>query len=132
MRIYGRLLLALAATTTLMGQINVVATTTPTQAVLSYTAPSDSTVCQVKVSQSPLMSPLAPDVDPKLFSGADQDSRPGSAVNGTSRFFVVGARRADTASDGKRYSRALEAAATYYFQVSCDSLAGSGQFTTQN
>src|SRR5712691_8914608 len=116
MQIYVRLLVTLSATTALMGQISVDATTTPTQAVLNYTAPSDSTVCQVKVSQSPLMSPLAPDVDPTLFSGADQDSRPGSVVNGTSRSFVVGARRADTASDGKRYSRALEAAATYYYQ----------------
>src|SRR5712692_3763373 len=132
MRMYGILLLALAATAALTGQINVAVMTTPTQAVLSYAAPSDLTPCQVKVSQSPQMNPLALDVDPKLFSGADQDFRPGSVVNGTSRFFVVGARRADTASDGKRYSRALEAAATYFYQITCDSLVGSGQFTTQN
>src|SRR3954468_21154586 len=68
---------------------------TATQAVLQYQAPT-SAACQVKVSQNRSYTPLAADVDPFLFLGADQDSRTGSvsSASGNNRYFVVGKKRA--------------------------------------
>src|ERR1700722_237489 len=87
-----------------------VAGVTATQALLHYQAPSPA-ACQVRVSGNQSLSPLIADLDPALFTGADQDNRSGSvaAPGGTDRYFAVGKRRADLASDGKHYSRALQA-----------------------
>lgn len=67
----------------LHAQMTVQVTHTPTQAVLSYVAPSDSLPCRVQISQSRRMTPLVPDVDPNLFEGADLDSRSGSVSIGS-------------------------------------------------
>jgi hypothetical protein len=108
---------------------------TNTQAVLAYTAP-DSGACTVKVSQQASLTPLVRDVDPALFPGSDQDTRPETAIAQTSaptsRIFVVGKRIAQTASDGKNYSRALETYAAHYYQVTCGSAVRTGMFTTAN
>ena len=105
--------------------------TTNTQAVLSYTAP-DSGACTVKVSQQASLTPLVHDVDPALFPGSDQDTRPEAITAQTSRVFVVGKRLTQQAADGKTYSRALETYALHYYHVACGSVVMSGTFTTAN
>lgn len=105
--------------------------TTPTQAIVAYTAP-DNTACTVAVSTSPSYSPLVYDVDPALFTGANLDTRTGSLSIGRARVFVVGNRSVAADLSANNRSRALSANTTYYFQITCpsDSSTGSGQFTT--
>src|SRR5260370_971421 len=105
--------------------------TTNTQAVLAYSAP-DAAPCTVKVSQQPSLTPLVRDVDPALFPGSDQDTRPETITAQTGRVFVVGKRITQRASDGNNYSRALETYATHYYQVVCGSAVATGSFTTAN
>ena len=103
---------------------------TSTQAVLSYTAP-DTAACTVAVSTAAGFAPLANDVNPSLFEGANQDSRPGNISTGRARIFVVGKREVAT-SGGANYSRALQAATLHYFRITCpsDGSTYSGTFTT--
>src|ERR1035438_4095241 len=96
-----------------------------------YTAP-DSGACTVKVSQQSSLTPLVHDVDPVLFPGADQDTRPESIAAQNSRVFVVGKGATERAADGKNYSRALEAYAIHYYQVTCGSVVLTGAFSTAN
>lgn len=105
---------------------------TATQALLAYTAP-DNAACSVAVSASSTYAPLVYDVDPAAFAGADQDSRPGSIAIGRSRIFVAGTRTVATDLTGNNRSRALQAATTYYFRITCpsDGSTATGQFTTQ-
>jgi hypothetical protein len=111
-------------------QVQVVGAT-PTQAVLSYTAP-DNNACAVAVSESSSLSPLVNDVNPALFTGANLDNRAGNVVSGQARVAVIGRRSADQANDGKFYSRALQAFTPHYFTITCGTSSGSGTFTTQN
>ena len=104
---------------------------TATQAVLLYNAP-DNTPCTVAVSQSSTMSPLMNDTNPVLFPGSNIDTRPGSIGNGTEHVVVIGKRSADVASDGRRYSRALQAFTQHYFSVTCSISSATGSFTTVN
>ncbi len=110
-----------------------VAGVTATQAVIHYQAPNAAD-CSVKVSQDRSYSPLAYDVDPVLFPGSNLDSRAGSLISPTKtdRYFVVGHKRADLASDGKHYSRALQAFSEYFYQVNCSGNIQSGRFVTLN
>ena len=105
--------------------------TTNTQAVLTYSAP-DTGPCTVKVSQQSSLTPPVHDVDSDLFPGSDQDTRPEAITNQTSRVFVVGKRVTERASDGKNYSRALEAYAKHYYKITCGSVLMTGTFTTAN
>jgi hypothetical protein len=91
---------------------------------------------------------LVDDVNPALFAGADQDSRPGNVttgqtqvagspqtlarVSGRSRSFVVGLRYAQFASDGSRHSRALQANSRHHFTLTCGSQSIDQEFRTQN
>jgi hypothetical protein len=102
---------------------------TSTQAVISYRAP-DMNVCAVEVSQSPGYRPLIHDVNPALFSGADQDDRAGNSSLGVQRRFVAGKRVVEYAVDGKRYSRALGAALTHSFRITCGASIATGTFQT--
>ncbi len=104
---------------------------TPTQAIIQYTAP-DQNPCSVQVSENVTYFPLAHDVDPLLFPGAQLDSRPGSITYLTSRTFVAGARSAQIARDGRRYSRALQAMTKHYFQITCGLDQATGSFSTTN
>ena len=103
--------------------------TTPTQAVIAYTAPGSS-ACTIAVSLSASHTSLVPDVDPALFTGANSDNRSGSIAIGRSRVFVVGTRKVQTAS-GRNYSRALQAMTLHYFLITCGSDTATGTFTTQ-
>ena len=105
--------------------------TTSTQAVLSYTA-SSAAACQVEVSTDSSFGPLVNDVQPALFPGSNLDSRDGSVANGLYRQFVVGRRTAETATDGKRYSRALQANTQHYFRITCGTDVATGSFQTSN
>jgi hypothetical protein len=92
--------------------------TSATQAVLHDQAP-DANPCQVQISPNASMTPLAADVDPTLFTAANQDNRPGGASNSMDRYFVAGKRRSDVALDGRRHSRALQAFTPYFVSVTC-------------
>ena len=102
---------------------------TNTQAIIRYTAP-DISACSMEVSESATYSPLVHDIDSSLFSGANLDSRVGNVANGTERVFVVGKRSADLASDGMRYSRALQQNTTHYYRITCGADAATGSFHT--
>jgi hypothetical protein len=102
--------------------------TTSTAAIIAYTAEKPAVACKVEVSIESDYSPLVHDVNTTLFSGSDQDSRTGSLTNGRERFFVVGGV-SGTASDGKIYSRALQANTTHYFRINQDSACGTGTGT---
>src|SRR6185312_9685156 len=105
--------------------------TTPTQAILSYDSTIDG-ACTVQVSESSSLTPLVNDVNPVLFSGSNSDQRSGDIVNGRFRTIVIGKRDAEMASDGKHYSRALQAYTQHFFKVTCGSDTGTGTFTTEN
>ena len=107
---------------------------TPTQAVISFTAP-DGGPCSVKISETnDLGAGYRPvhDVNPALFAGADQDSRHGSIALGRARVLVAGKRTVEQAADGKRYSRALRNNTQHYFRIACGADAYSGSFSTTN
>src|SRR6185312_16613598 len=90
--------------------------TTPTQAILTYDSTVDA-ACTVQVSASSSLTPLVNDVNPVLFSGSNSDQRSGDIVNGRSRTIVIGKRDAEMASDGKHYSRALQAYTQHFFKI---------------
>ena len=75
---------------------------------------------------------LVDDVNPTLYSGSNLDSRAGSITASNSRTFVVGTREADVASDGNRYSRALQNNSRHHFTLTCSTQTFDSEFTTQN
>src|SRR5258708_8640183 len=104
----------------------------PTQPVLAYTAP-DNNACTLAVSASPTLAPLAADVDPSLYAGADTDlGRDGTFAAGPVRAVVIGKRVAEVALDGKRHSRALQAWTAHYFRITCGTSQAVGTFVTAN
>ena len=75
---------------------------------------------------------LLDDLNPNLFPGADQDSRPGNLNSGQFRVFVAGARTAGVAIDGNRYTRALQVNSRHHYTLTCGTLSSDADFTTQN
>ncbi len=105
---------------------------TETQVVVAYTAP-DTGPCSVAVSLSASFTPLVHDVNPAYYSGADTDlSRGGTIVLGRERAVVIGQRVVETATDGIKRSRALEAARVHYVQVTCGADTATASFQTEN
>ena len=104
---------------------------TSTQAIIAYTAP-DTDACSVEVSESPSYRPLAHDVDPALFAGSNLDNRPEATTSGRQRVFVAGKRRAERATDGHWYSRALQTFTTHYYRITCGTSQATGRFLTAN
>lgn len=74
------------------------------------------------------------DVNATLYSGSNLDTRSGTEGSGTNgqRTFVVGTRGAPIASDGNRYSRALQVYSAHMFTVTCNSGTVSKQYSTEN
>ena len=105
--------------------------TTATQAILTYTAP-DANVCTVDVSENASYTPPVHDVDPALFTGANQDNRAGSLTGNLTRVVVIGKRAAERSPDGRYYSRALQAHTLHYYRVTCGASSAAGTFTTTN
>jgi hypothetical protein len=104
--------------------------TSPTQAVLAWTAP-DNSACTVEVSESGTYSPLVHDVDGSLFAGANLDNRAGAIdAPGNLRIFVAGTRIIQAAGPNK-YSRALQQNKVHHYRVNCGSQVGTGTFTTK-
>src|SRR5579871_141808 len=104
---------------------------TSTQASIQYTT-SSTAPCSVEVHESDLSFPLVNDVDPAKFSGANLDSRVGSAQGGNTRTFVAGKRVAERGLDSILYSRALQAATHHIFLITCSDGSYSGRFKTLN
>ncbi len=105
---------------------------TPTQAIFSY-VPSNTSACTVKAVTADRSSILLPDIDPVLFPGSDQDlTRPSTTVHNNRRYVVIGSRTSDKASDGKLYSRALQAATSHLFIVECGATRTVVPFDTKN
>lgn len=105
-----------------------------TQTLLSYTAP-DSSPCTIEVSESATYSPLVHDVDTSLFTASpavNSDDRAGNITSGTSRQFIIGKRMAEKGSNGKWYSRALQANTVHYYRYTCSDGAHTGSFQTGN
>ena len=107
---------------------------TSTQAILAFTAPN-ANVCSLQVSESATYAPLVTDVDPGIFSGADQDNRALNVNLGSSRQFVIGKRYMQLgnvgANTGRYFSRALEAATPHYYSLNCPGGVVTGTFTTK-
>ena len=99
---------------------------TSTQAVFAYTAP-DAGACTATAVDAG--NRTAYDTDVNLFAGSNSDLRAGNLATGTSRVIVIGKRSSDAASDGKMYSRALQADSQYQLQVSCSGGASTGAIT---
>lgn len=116
--------------TSATGELKIVAT--PTQAIISYTAPATDP-CTIQEGTDSSFATVDHDVDPVLFPGSNQDTtRPGSVINGMERTMVVGFRGTATASDGKIYSRALENATMHHVRITCSGKVFSADFETQN
>ena len=124
-------ILALAALPLSAAILNVSVDVTPTQAVLRYLAPNWN-ACTVQASESVSLTPLVHDVDTTLFAGSNLDSRTGSISYGRERAFVLGKRAAEAATDGRRYSRALQAFTSHTFRITCGSDVYTGTFKTRN
>ena len=113
--------LLLTTAALLNGQVtNIQTAATATQGILSYTAPG-SGACTVQVREGKAQSPLVHDIDPALFPGSNLDSRSGNVTTGLKRVFVVGKRAAESALDGRRYSRALQTLTTHVFTITSSS-----------
>ena len=117
-----------------LGQLVVnVSSTTATQAVLEYATPVPGSTCTIKVSEASTLSPVVNDVNETIFPGSSSDRlRPSTAFDliDVKRTVTIGARTSDASSDGKLYSRALQANTVHYYSVTCGGLTATGSFQT--
>ncbi len=105
---------------------------TATQAIVRITTDQQGP-CTYRVSENASFANLVHDVDPALFAQSNQDSRTGSIIDDSYHVLVLGKRAAETAADGRRYSRALRANTTHWVGVKCGGDAEIVQsFLTQN
>jgi len=110
---------------------------TPRSAVISYVVPQGAAACTWEVSESSALTPLVHDLDTALFPNSNRDDRAGSQSRGSARSFVLGQGGtgidyAPVASDGIRYSRALQAFTQHYGRVTCGSDTATVSFRTAN
>ncbi len=104
------------------------------QTIASVPTPTSFTLANVTSGSAGAgnVGVLVDDVNPALFPGADQDSRPGNLGSRSGTVFVIGHREADIAADGNRYSRALQANARHHFTLACGSQTVDQEFHTSN
>ncbi len=91
--------------------------------------------CLLRVSKDPSLSPLIPDVDGSLFTGANSDAGNAAVARyGNQRQWQVGHPTVETALNGLNVSRATQADTTLYYGLDCGSGAdtATGTFTTAN
>jgi hypothetical protein len=106
-------------------------TITSTQAVIRIQTDQDGN-CTFRASEGTAIGMPVNDVDTTKFNGSNSDARPGSIVGPAEHFFVLGTRTAARASDGKWYSRALQANTQHTLEVSCGADVVTQPFTTRN
>jgi hypothetical protein len=87
--------------------------------------------CSVRASEGSAIGALVYDVDTAKFPGSNSDARAG-AIPGVERFFVLGTRTAARASDGKWYSRALQANTLHTVVITCGADTITQTFKTVN
>lgn len=92
--------------------------TTPTQALIEYTAPAADVPCWIEVSEKEDFSELVHDVNPALFANANLDTQRTLVADSAFRRVVLG-RRTSEPSNGRFYSRALGSAQRHYLRVTC-------------
>lgn len=102
--------------------------TTATQAVFFYQTTSPSP-CTIQISEAG-DAQVIHDVDTTLFPGSNLDSRQSGVTDGSRRVFVAGLRTAEKATNGRRYSRALQSDTLHNFLITCGSDTSSGSFRT--
>lgn len=107
-------------------------TASPTQALIAFQVPDAATQCTVEIYTDESQSALINDVNEQLFAGSQNCKRPGSLVDGNHIVFVAGLRKAQKASDGRFYSRALETNRKHYYRIRSGSLSKMGSFETSN
>jgi hypothetical protein len=73
-------------------QLQVRVSPTFSSLLIRYSPPNIHQVCSLRASESPKMSPLHEDVDPRFGFGANSDNRPGNFFAGNPRTFVLGFR----------------------------------------
>jgi len=100
------------------------AAVTAQQAILRWDQTYAGT-CTVEVSESATYSPVVNDVNVTLFTGSAT-----TTAGAGSQTFIVGKRSAETAIDGKIYSRSLAAATPHYVRLNCDGEFAYLTFTT--
>ena len=112
--------------------------TTPTQAVISYTAP-DGNYCTIEVSEEADYSPVAFDVDGSKFTNRNRDlNRADTLVSSGSgtdrdRVIIVGHRGRKRVSATEVVSLALANSTEHFFRLGCGASHndyGTGTFTT--
>ncbi|BDC53208.1 hypothetical protein F183_A55230 (plasmid) [Bryobacterales bacterium F-183] len=104
-----------------------------TQALLAYQVEDTTPVCTIEVWEGDSPSgTLVHDVNPLLFPGSDTDNRLGNTSYYGWRVVVIGKRRAEKASDGKFYSRALQANTKHTARLTCGSEVRLHSFATEN
>jgi hypothetical protein len=102
----------------------------PTQAVVSYTAPN-AAACTFSLNEgSALSANQVNDTNTALFAGSNLDTRAGSYTNSTSRVIVLGKRTVETALDSNLYSRALAANTVHHLKVICSNSSSDIVFST--
>ncbi|MEI9811566.1 MAG: hypothetical protein WDO18_02325 [Acidobacteriota bacterium] len=109
-----------------------VAGTTPQQAVMEYSAP-DANACQLAVTDESGMGVGVWDVSGSVFANANLDlSRANTTMDARKRRVVVGKRSTEVGTDGKLYSRSLQANTEHSLTVTCTGGPATVRFKTLN
>ena len=98
--------------------------TTATQAMLSYTAPTDAP-CIVEASDPPEYWQPLHDIDLLTFEGANSDGR-----GGRQRTILIGTPLTEVGRGNTAHSWVLEPDTPYYFRLTCGQAVVTGTFRT--
>ena len=98
--------------------------TTATQAMLTYTAPTDAP-CIVEASDSPEYWQPLHDLDLLTIEGANSDDR-----GGRQRTILIGTPSTEVGRGNTAQSRSLQPDTLYYFRFTCGQAVATGTFRT--